>query len=189
MILQKPHATTRLASASLADASRELAATIARHLPVNGEHSPHPSIHLGRTSKPTRPMHVLYEPAFVVVAQGKKLVTLGREELAYDETSYFLSSVALPITGRVAKASPAAPYLSVMIPLTPALIGPVLANAALPGSERGQGAAAKGVDVRALDLPLLDAVLRLVRLIDTPEHAPVLAPLVLHEIVYRLLVG
>ena len=116
-------------------------------------------------------------------------IELGREELAYDETSYFLSSVALPITGRVAKASPAAPYLSVMIPLTPALIGPVLANAALPGSERGQGAAAKGVDVRALDLPLLDAVLRLVRLIDTPEHAPVLAPLVLHEIVYRLLVG
>ncbi|HVH47619.1 MAG TPA: AraC family transcriptional regulator [Labilithrix sp.] len=173
----------------MANASSELAAIIARHAPEDGERSPLSSIHLGRASMPTRPMHVLYEPAFVVVAQGQKHVVLAGKELVYDRTAYLLSSVALPITGRVTTASPTEPYLSVRIPLPPALVGSVLANAELPRARGAEQASAKGLDVRPLDLPLLDAVVRLVRLVDAPAHAPVLAPLVLQEIVYRLLVG
>ncbi|MBX3210972.1 MAG: AraC family transcriptional regulator [Labilithrix sp.] len=170
----------------MADASRELASAIARHVPHDGERSPFPFVHLSRTSRPTRPMPVLYEPAFVVLAQGKKLVTLGDDELTYDRSSYFLSSVALPITGRVVKASAAAPYLGVRLALPPSLVGSVLANEMLPREERTKPE--RGLDVRPLDHSLLDAVLRLVRLADAPEHAPMLAPLVLQEIVYRLFV-
>jgi len=72
-----------------------------------------------------------------------------------------------------------------MIPLHPGVIGPVLKQAQL-SRER---APSKGLDVRPLDASLLDAVLRLVQLADTPEHASVLGPLILHEIVYRLLVA
>ncbi|MBX3259599.1 MAG: AraC family transcriptional regulator [Labilithrix sp.] len=169
----------------MADASRDLASAIARHVPHDGERSPFPFVHLSRTSRPTRPMLILYEPAFVVLAQGKKLVTLGEDELSYDRSSYFLSSVALPITGRVVKASAATPYLGVRLALPPSLVGSVLASKLLR-EERTKPT--KGLDVHPLDLPLLDAVLRLVRLVDTPEHAPMLAPLVLQEIVYRLVV-
>lgn len=182
MILQKMAATT-----SIADASRELASAIARHIPHDGERSPFPSVHLSRTSRPTRPMTVLYEPALVVLAQGKKLVTLGSDELTYDRSTYFLSSVALPITGRVVTASAASPYLGVRLALTPSLVGSVLGNEVLPREERTKPA--RGLDVRPLDFPLLDAVVRLIRLADTPEHAPMLAPLVIQEIVYRLFVG
>lgn len=131
-------------------------------------------------------MPVLYEPAFVLLAQGKKVVTLGDEELSYDRSSYFLNSVALPIRGRVVTASTTTPYLGVRLALSPSLVGSVLANEGLPREERPKPA--RGVDVRPLELPLLEAVLRLVRLADTQEHAPVLAPLLLQEIVYRLFV-
>ena len=45
------------------------------------------------------------------------------------------------------------------------------------------------IDVSPLDAGLLDAVVRLVRLLEAPADAPYLAPLVIREIVYRLLKG
>src|SRR5918998_3841831 len=45
------------------------------------------------------------------------------------------------------------------------------------------------MDVSPLDADLLDAVVRLVRLVDRPADARVLAPLIKREVVYRLLVG
>jgi transcriptional regulator GlxA family with amidase domain len=43
--------------------------------------------------------------------------------------------------------------------------------------------------VARLDEPLLDAVLRMVRLLDAPDDIAVLAPVVLREIYYRMLRG
>ena len=71
--------------------------------------------------------------------------------------------------------------------LDPSLIGSVLVEAELP-SPRSAGEV-KAIDVSPLDASLLDAVLRLIRLVDSPADARVLTPLVKREIVYRLLVG
>lgn len=122
MILQK-----RPSAAAIGD----LVATLLRHTAEGRERSPIPQIHVARSSKPTRPMPVLYEPALVVVAQGKKLVGLGEDEITYDASSYLLNSVALPILGHVVTATHAKPYVSVRIPLHPDVIGPVLKQAAL----------------------------------------------------------
>lgn len=168
-----------------AAARADLVEALLRHTLEGAERSPVPEISIARTSKPTQCTPVLYEPSLCVIAQGKKYVALGGEEVTYDATSYLLNSVALPMLGRAVTATRAKPYLSVRIPLLPSVIGPVLKRAELP-RER---APSKGLDVQPLDAPLLDAVLRLVRLADTPEHASVLAPLILHEIVYRLLVA
>lgn len=164
--------------------SAELVATLLRHAVHGSERSPIPQIYVGSIAKPTQPMPVLYEPALVVVAQGKKVVVLGDEEVSYDANSYLLTSVALPILGHVVTATRAKPYVSVRIPLHAGIIGPVLAQATLPRHR----APSKGLEVRPLDASMLGAVLRLVKLADTPEHAPVLGPLILHEIVYRLLI-
>jgi AraC-like DNA-binding protein len=168
-----------------ASATSALLESLLRHAPEGEESAPIPQLRVARSSKPTKPTPVLYEPALCIVAQGKKVVALGDEEVPYDATSYLLNSVALPIVGRVVTASRAKPLVVVRIPLLPAVIEPVLrqANTSLERTP------SKGIDIRPLDPPLLDAVLRLVKLADTPEHAPVLAPLILHEIVYRLLVA
>src|SRR3954463_10987007 len=115
MILQEPPS---------AAASAALVETLLRHSVEAQERSPIPQMHVGRISRPsTRPTPVLYEPALVVVAQGKKRVGLGDEEVTYDATSYLLNSIALPILGSVVTASRAKPYLSVRIPLHPGVIG------------------------------------------------------------------
>lgn len=177
MILQDPPS---------AASSAKLIEVLLRHTLEGQERSPIPQLRVARMSKPpTGPIPVLYEPSLVVLAQGKKLVGLGDESATYDAKSYLLNSVALPVLGCVVTASRAKPCLSVRIPLHPAAIGPVLKQAQL-SRER---APSKGLDVRPLDASLFDAVLRLVQLADSPEHAPVLGPLFLHEIVYRLFVA
>lgn len=47
----------------------------------------------------------------------------------------------------------------------------------------------RAIDVSPLDADLLDAIVRLVRLLDSPAEAEILMPLIKREIIYRLLMG
>jgi AraC-like DNA-binding protein len=107
--------------------------------------------------------------------------------LRYDPAHYLIATIELPTVSRVLEASPERPYLSLRLDLDPTLVSSVMVEtgqAALPGS-----AEARAMGVSPLDPSLLDAVVRLVRLVDTPADAPVLRPLITREIVYRLLIG
>ena len=58
------------------------------------------------------------------------------------------------------------------------------------GYTRHQGRRERQSDGRKPDRPaLLEAVVRLMRTLDTPEEIPILAPLITKEIVYRLMRG
>jgi AraC-like DNA-binding protein len=100
---------------------------------------------------------------------------------------YLLATVELPIVTQILEASQEKPYLSLRLDLDPALVGSVIVEAGHTSSRNG--ADAKAIDVSPLDANLLDAVVRLVRLIDSPTEASVLAPLIKREIIYRLLIG
>lgn len=93
----------------------------------------------------------------------------------------------MPIASRIVEASPECPYLSIILKLDPSLVGSVLVEAGhlAPRSH----ATVTAIDVSPLDTGLLDAVVRLVRLLDSRLEARLLAPLVKREIVYRLLLG
>ena len=79
------------------------------------------------------------------------------------------------------------PYLSFRLELDPALVGSVMVEAGhLSSQSRGD---VRAIDVSPLDADLLDAAVRLVRLLDSPAEARVLRPLITREIVYRLLMG
>jgi AraC-like DNA-binding protein len=47
----------------------------------------------------------------------------------------------------------------------------------------------RALDVSTLDANLLDVVVRLARLLETPDEARVLMPLMMRELIYRLLMG
>lgn len=79
------------------------------------------------------------------------------------------------------------PYLSIRLDLDPTLVGSVMVEAGYPSAQKG--AYVKAIDVSPLDANLLDAVVRLVRLLDSPAEAHVLAPLIKREIIDRLLMG
>jgi AraC-like DNA-binding protein len=174
--------------AQRAQANRaELVERIARAIREDGRVEPLQGLFLHRLSSPTGPVHGVSEPALCVIAQGSKEVFLGEDRYQYDPAHYLLTTVELPVVSQVLEASKEQPYLSARLQLDPTLVGSVLVEADVP-SPRGHGDV-KAMDVSPLDASLLDAVVRLVRLVDSPTDARVLAPLVTREIVYRLLVG
>ena len=173
--------------ADRAQANRdELTERISQVIRQDGTIEPLKGLHLNRSSSPAECVHGVSIPAFCVIAQGSKEVLLGSDRYQYDPMHYLLATVELPIVSQILAASQAQPYLSLRLDLNPTLVGSVMVEAGYPSSHRAN---VKAIAVSPLDAPLLDAVVRLVRLLDTPAEAQILMPLVTREIVYRLLTG
>ncbi|SMH30798.1 AraC family transcriptional regulator [Azospirillum agricola] len=173
-----------------------LAALIERYAGEDGVHATAlPRVVLIRSSRPTEPLHTLHEPALCIVAQGRKQVMLGERVLFYDAAQYLVVSVDLPVVGQVVEASPERPYLCLRLDLDPATLGALMMEAGLDGRAAGdrhadgREAAAPGLSLSPVTPELLDAAARLLRLLDNPRDAAVLAPLAEREILYRLLIG
>ncbi|MCL1633414.1 AraC family transcriptional regulator [Luteimonas sp. SX5] len=176
------------ARAGLEAQQAELADRIARNVPGDGLHdSAVPGLALIRASEPSQPLPTVYHPSVCVVVQGRKRALLGDDVYAYDPLNYLVVSMTLPMVGQIIEASPEKPYLCLRIDIDPALIGDLLVQLgpAVPAQPSGE----RALFVARTSASLLDAVLRLVRLLDTPDEAAVLAPLALREIHYRVLVG
>ena len=165
----------------------ELVERMARAVPDDGILEVFPGLFLGRLSQPTEKVHSVFKPAFCVIAQGSKQVLLGEELFRYDPGHYLISTVDLPIVSQVVEASKERPYLSFRLNLDTSLVASVMMES---GIEIKKGdARVKAMDVSSIDASMLDAVVRLARLLDTPDEIQVLAPLIIREIVYRLLRG
>lgn len=142
-----------------------------------------------RFDAPSAPLPTVYEPCLCVVVQGRKQARLGSERYVYDPLSYLVVSMSLPVVGNVIEATPERPYLCLRVDIDTHQVNELLRQTAPPGPESGSGEHGHGLFVASTSPALLDAVLRLVRLLDTPEEASVLAPLALREIHYRVLTG
>ena len=165
----------------------ELIERLARAVPDDGTTTPLDGLMLRRASAPMELGHSVSYPSVCVIAQGSKELRLGDTRHRYDPAHYLITTAALPIASRVVEASPERPYLGLVLRLDPTLVGSVLVEAGYVAPPRQS--AVQAIDVSLLDAGLLDAVVRLVRLLDTPADARFLAPLVTREIVYRLLIG
>ncbi|AHG89824.1 AraC-type transcriptional regulator domain protein [Gemmatirosa kalamazoonensis] len=166
----------------------ELAVLLERRTGADGGHETAiPELTLWRFSNPTEPAPVLQQPAVYVVAQGRKQVTVGGETYVYDPSQYLAVSLELPAVGNVVEARPEAPYLCLTLRVDPRELAALLVETQRPvprGDHDG-----RALFVSAVGAPLLDGLVRLVRLLDAPEDIPVLAPLLRRELHYRLLQG
>jgi AraC-like DNA-binding protein len=131
----------------------------------------------------TEEHHSLTEPLLVVLAQGGKRLLLGEEVHEYRAGDCLVVSAEVPVSGHFFDISKDRPALGVGLALRPTVIAPLLLAA--PTDRRAAPAIATG---RA-EPALLDAVLRMLRLLDHPSDARVLAPLYEQEILWRLLTG
>ncbi|WP_136606932.1 AraC family transcriptional regulator [Paenibacillus dokdonensis] len=146
-----------------------------------------PSLFLIRRSEVTGPKQSVYKPSLCIIVQGAKEVWLGQERFRYSPADYLVASVDLPVSGQVVEASPAVPYLALNLVFTPNQILEVLHDSEINGGKKEN--AKRAMYVSPTESSLLDAVLRLARLLDQPMDIPVLAPLVTKEILYRVLQG
>jgi AraC-like DNA-binding protein len=166
----------------------ELVTLIAGFTDHDGEHSTAISpLVLYRYSMPAELTHGLYTPALGIVAQGRKALTLAGERYVYGQGNYLFISVDLPAAGQVIEATPDAPYLGLRLNLDLGQIGGLMMEAGLPKPRSVD--VGRGMMVGTIGAPLLEAVVRLLRLLESPEDIGMLAPLTVREILYRLLVG
>jgi len=163
----------------------ELRTLIARHA-VEGARELMTGLTVKAVFKPTASMPSVDEPVFAVVAQGAKRTVLADRVFEYRAGHYLVVSVDLPVSSRVTQASEKAPFLGLGLKLNPELIASVLL-------ETGTGDAGVdgrlGLEVSEAPVELLEAVVRLLRLLDRPADIAVLRPLIEREIVWRLLSG
>lgn len=165
----------------------EIAAVMARHVSTDGFHTtPIERVTLVRSSTVTMPMPNVYRPQLCLVAQGRKEVTLGDRVFRYAPGRYGVVTHDLPATGHVIEATPDRPYLCLYLDFDPVMLGDLASRVPSPS---GAPSPLIGKTVSDASASLLDAVLRLLRLLDDPPALPVLGPLVEQEILYHLLAG
>ena len=140
------------------------------------------------TSVQASPDYSLTEPLLVVMAQGCKRLMLGDRIYEYRSGQCLVVTANLPVTGHYVDIGERTPSLAMGLVLRPAAIAALALQAPAGRWSRGTaGSSAMATSDAGCDL--LDAVARMLRLLDQPADAPVLAPLIEQEILWRLITG
>ena len=168
-----------------------LADIIARHTESDGVFATEiPRLSLVRMSKRTEPMQGVQHPSLCLIAQGTKQVLLADEVFEYGPARHLIASADLPITGQVIEASPEEPYLSIKLDLDLSVLGAMMIEMPpAPETFTTAKTCGKAICLSRTDPQLLEAAVRLLRLLDTPDDIPFLAPLAEKELLYRLMRG
>ncbi|SEB89537.1 AraC-type DNA-binding protein [Pseudomonas saponiphila] len=144
-----------------------------------------PGLSLFRRDQPAPPAVCMIEPSLVLVGRGEKRLWVGGEGYRYDPSRFLLTSLDLPANSEVLLASPRQPCVGLVLKLDVSLLAELITQGGLPANR--PPAKAAGVGIGLMSPPLEGALDRLLALLDEPEAIPVLAPLILREIHYRLL--
>ncbi len=128
---------------------------------------------------------MIYKPCLCLIVSGAKDVTLGQEVYRYQPGQVLAASVDLPLVGHVTMASEDAPYRSLSLDLDGKIIGELVANMDIKIGADGESL--RGLFVEQTTEHLTNAVLRVGELLDQPDDIPVMLPLLMREVHYRLL--
>jgi AraC-like DNA-binding protein len=166
-----------------------MAAIVSRHAPADGGfQTAIGGLVLHRCSSATQPAYLAQWPCFGLVLGGEKSLELGEEIFRYGVGDYLVVAIDVPVACRVTKASAAAPHLGLALSIDPVRLNDVMSRMDLnptmlapprPGA----------VAVNAASSELIEATLRLLKLLDHPEDRAGMAPIIEQEILYRLLTG
>lgn len=165
----------------------KLARCIAAYAPHDGSFELRiPGLQVSRASRTnTECAHALRLPSLCFIAQGAKTVIVGEEVYEYDESRMLVFSVALPVAAQVTQASYSEPYLALRLDLDPhkiaELVLKVFPHGVPPVQER------RAVYVAPVDANIVNATTRLMGCLAQPGDVELLAPLVVDEILIRLL--
>lgn len=164
-----------------------LAALLRAHAPCDGNFDLRvQGVEVIRASRVTGEMlHGVARPAMCIVAQGAKKVFLGQEVFDYDASRLLVYAVDVPISGQITRASAAEPFLCLKVELDPERIAELTLKVYPHGFPQSQKNLA--ISVTPAEPGIINAAARLVELLAQPDDAEWLAPLVIEEILIRLL--
>jgi AraC-like DNA-binding protein len=149
-------------------------------------------VELFRAESTTQLLPAVYQPCLCFVAQGSKRALLDGVFYVYDPLHYLVVSTTMPVCAEITDASVAKPYLALLIKIDTAEIASLVsdrikANNSTQNSAKNNKQSSRALYSAAMKEPMLDVILRLVRLLDNPQDCAVLAPLALREVYYRAL--
>src|ERR1700712_4810204 len=145
-----------------------------------------PRVGMVQGEVPQHKLAAVYSPMINVILTGSKTMTVGERTFRYDPATYFVMSVDLPAVGSVHPSEAGDPYLAVSLTLEPAILANLLADLPKPA---GGELYSSGFSVAPVTDELLDAWVRMLRLMDRPGGIPALAPAYERELLYRVLQG
>jgi len=145
-----------------------------------------PRVAMVQGAIPEHQLAAVYDPMINLILRGSKSMTVGDRTLHYDSATYFVMSIDLPAAGVVRPAASGEPYLAISLTLEPARIATMLDD--LPKATWTHRSDA-GFSVANVTSELMDAWLRMLRLLNHPADVPALAPVYEREILYRVLQG
>lgn len=131
------------------------------------------------------PVSIIYKPMLCIALQGMKQIAYGDQLFHYGAGSALVVSIDMPITGKLIGATPEEPYLAVVLQIDPTAVAQMHVD--MQGADDPDKPLA--MSSAKADDALVDAMLRLARLVERPEEAPILAPLITREILFRVLNG
>ncbi|AGY57674.1 AraC family transcriptional regulator [Gloeobacter kilaueensis] len=172
----------------IANQCQELATLVLRHTVGNGFHpTAIDQLGFGRSDTRSSGTYRMGEPRLSLVVQGKKELMLGEETYPYQAGQYQVLSVTLPISGCVVEATPDQPCLVLTLSLDLVQLCDLVAQMGFNSAK--QENSMRGLWVSNADAMLIESILRLAKLLETPQDMPILAPMLLREVYYRLLSG
>ena len=145
-----------------------------------------PRVAMVQGKVPEHMLAAVYDPMINLILQGSKTMTVGDRTLRYDPATYFVMSIELPAVGTVHPASSGEPYLAVSLTLDPTILSRLLADLPKPCGRYDKDA---GFSVAAVTPEMMDAWVRMLRLMNRPEDIAALAPAYEREILYLVLRG
>jgi AraC-like DNA-binding protein len=198
-IYRRKQTSKAMANELIIDRCAELATLINRHTEGqgNGLHSTSIApLEFARESLTGTMLHGVSTPMLAIVVQGKKGAALGEEIYRYGEAQYLVVSIDQPISGFIIEATCDRPYLGFKLDLDPrelceiiSIQPPALAKPFNIGIAGKKESSVRGFFTSTADVSLLNCALRLTQLLDTPQDISILAPMIIREIYYRLLIG
>lgn len=126
----------------------------------------------------------MYGPGLGLALQGAKQILLGQQTFMHEPGNYMVNVVDVPVSSQIVRASEAEPCLCLTFRLDLQRVRELLPEVRM---QRGPVAPGPGLSLSPLDGNLLDPLLRLARLLDTPHDLAVLGPWIERELLYRLL--
>lgn len=168
--------------------TRRLTERVEQIIRSDGDHFAEiPGLSFHRRSAVTMPLHCIYVLGLGLTLQGGKQVMVGEEVLSYEPGESMVTSVDIPVIANVTQASASKPFLGMILKFDGAMVVQVAERLGL--SQRMKDEGFKPVTVHALDVKIINALERLIGLLDERCLIPTLAPLIIEEIVIRLLNG
>jgi AraC-like DNA-binding protein len=199
-----PTMTVTAVTAWFTEGMRELdrlSELIARHAGEGLTPTALPGVSVLRATAVTEPLGDVAEPALAVIAQGVKETALAGRSFRYGPGQFFIVPVELPVVGHIVQASPGEPLLAFVLRLRAEKIAALLAETTPAATVRARAAGTTRVGttrvvagpatigVSAASPALLDAIGRLLALLDAPGDAAMLAVGVEREVLWRLVTG